>query len=85
MIKIKVINGFEVHTKLCTVCALEKPIYMFPKSKSSSDGLKYCCSTCNSAFTKKSRMVHEPIRKKQVEELKKRISEEERILWTIDE
>jgi len=34
--------------KICSKCKVEKGICEFPKSKSSADGLLYCCKECNS-------------------------------------
>ena len=42
-----------METKVCSICKNDKGICEFGKSKSSKDGLLYCCKKCNSERGKK--------------------------------
>jgi len=42
-----------METKVCSICKNDKDIFEFGKSKSSKDGLLYCCKKCNSERGKK--------------------------------
>lgn len=42
-------------TKVCSKCNIEKSVEEFGKSKSSKDGLLYCCKKCNNERGKKYR------------------------------
>lgn len=42
-----------METKVCSICKNDKDVCEFGKSKSSKDGLLYCCKKCNSERGKK--------------------------------
>ena len=49
-----VLNFVQV-TKICNRCKEAKPLAMFTKNKSSSDGLQYKCRACDKDYQKKRR------------------------------
>jgi hypothetical protein len=42
-----------METKVCSICKNDKGVCEFGKSKSSKDGLLYCCKKCNNERSKK--------------------------------
>jgi len=42
-----------METKVCSICKNDKSVCEFGKSKSSKDGLLYCCKKCNGERGKK--------------------------------
>lgn len=50
-----------MNTKVCSICKQEKPVNLFYRDKTTSDGRRPFCKTCHKAKYTKGRVIYPPV------------------------